>query len=219
METGKIKKSSPTFNCIIIFAISTIIACLLFIPLAVDAAFYICTDKEGNELLSDHPRHGQVCKQLQGYDKATNSRGENAGKATENSRANVYNKVTNIMVEGNRVMIPVTIINQGSEIVVRLIMDTGAEGTTISAAIADRLYINVNEGRKGKARVVGGGIIDVSVVKIDSLIIGPHIIPDYHIVVVPHEGAPLDYDGLLGMDVLGKYSYRIDLSKRVIIWE
>src|SRR4030066_332502 len=62
------------------------------------------------------------------------------------------------------------------EVDVQFVMDTGAEGTTISTDIADELYINLNKAAKAKARVVGGAIIDVDVVKIDSIKIGPHTI-------------------------------------------
>jgi hypothetical protein len=38
-------------------------------------------------------------------------------------------------------------------------------------------------------------------------------------VIVPHDGPAVKFDGLLGMDVLGSLSYKIDLAKQVIIWE
>jgi hypothetical protein len=49
--------------------------------------------------------------------------------------------------------------------------------------------------------------------------IGPHAIRNKNIAVVPHDGPAVKFDGLLGMDVLGRLSYKIDFAKQVIIWE
>ena len=53
----------------------------------------------------------------------------------------------------------------------------------------------------------------------DILKIGPHTIHNKKIVIVPHEGPAVKFDGLLGMDVIGELSYKVDLAKQVLIWE
>ena len=115
-------------------------------------------------------------------------------------------------------MVPATLVYGKNEVDVQFVMDTGATGTAINTDIADRLSMNLSKARKEKARVVGG-TIEVSVVRINSLTIGPHTIRDCSIAVIPQEGYTADNDGLLGMDVLGKFSHRVDLGKQVIIWE
>ena len=98
-------------------------------------------------------------------------------------------------------------------------MDTGASGTTINTETADRLYIKLYKAKKVKAQVVGGSIIEASMVMMDIIKIGPHTILNKDIVIVPHDGPAVKFDGLLGMDVLGSLSYKLDLAKKVIIWE
>ncbi len=167
--------------------------------------------------MSDHPKQGFACKQLQGYEEEKSTGEGRQGKRDIQSLRD--ERTTKITVQRNRVVVPATIIYRGNEVEIKFVMDTGAEGTTISTDIADQLYINLYKAPKAKARVVGGGIIDVSVVKIDALTIGPHTIRDYHIAVVPQEGDAVSYDGLLGMDILGKFSFHVDMKNQVIIWK
>jgi len=68
-------------------------------------------------------------------------------------------------------------------------------------------------------RVVGGAVIEAHVVRIKSLIVGPHTKRNPDIFVVPHKGFDAIYDGLLGMDVLRELKYKIDFEKQIIIWE
>ena len=122
-------------------------------------------------------------------------------------------------MRGNQVLVPVTLVYDNTEANVTLLMDTGASSTTIHTEVADRLYINLLKTQKIKGGVVGGGIIDAHVVKMDVIKIGPHEIRDWNIAVVNHEGYKVRFDGLLGMDVLGSLSYKLDLAKQVIVWE
>jgi len=198
-------------------AIIIAVSFLISMPAVIYGAFYSCTDKEGNEILSDHPKQGFTCRQIGGFEEEKSTReGRPAKKDIQES---ADERTTKITVQGNRVVVPATIIYKGNEAEVKFVMDTGAEATTVSADVADQLYINLYKAPKAKARVVGGGIIDVSVVKIDALMIGPHTIRDYHIAVVPQEGDAVSYDGLLGMDVLGKFSFHVDMKNQVIIWK
>jgi len=191
-----------------------VVLCALFIPIHVYAGtFYNCHDKGGNETLSNFPIEGQTCIQKQTYE-------ETGGVQREsNKTASPDDRIMKIIIRGNQVLVPVTLIYDNREVSVNLLMDTGASGTTISTEIADRLYISLYKAKKIKAQVVGGSIIEARVIMMDILKVGPHTIRNKNIVIVPHDGPAVKFDGLLGMDVLGTLSYKIDLARQVIIWE
>ncbi len=126
---------------------------------------------------------------------------------------------TKVQIRGNSVLVPVTLVYGGNEVDVHLLLDTGAAATTIHTEIADQLSMNLTKARKARLQVVGGGVIEASVVKISSLTVGPHTKRNWDIVVVPHKGSAARYDGLLGMDVLRGLKYKVDFKKQVIIWE
>ena len=126
---------------------------------------------------------------------------------------------TKVQIRGNSVLVPLTLVYGGNEVDVHLLLDTGAPVTTIYSEIAEQLFINLSKARKARVQVVGGGVIEASVVRIDSLTVGPHTKRNWDIVVVPHKGSAARYDGLLGMDVLRGLKYKVDFKKQVIIWE
>jgi clan AA aspartic protease (TIGR02281 family) len=126
---------------------------------------------------------------------------------------------TKVQIRGNSVLVPVTLVYGRNEADVHLLLDTGAAATTIHTEVADRLSLDLSRARKARVQVVGGGVIEASVVRIDSLTVGPHTKRNWNIFVVPHKGSTARYDGLLGMDVLRGLKYRVDFKKQVIIWE
>jgi predicted aspartyl protease len=194
--------------------LSLVVLCILFIPILIFAGeFYQCHDKGGNETLSDFPVDGQTCTQFQTYEETTGAQRE------KKTIVSPDDKIMKIIVRRNQILVPVTLTYDKTEVNVHLLMDTGATGTTIHTEIADRLYINLYKAKKTKAQVVGGSIIEASIIMMDILKIGPHTIHNKKIVIVPHEGPAVKFDGLLGMDVIGELSYKVDLAKQVIIWE
>lgn len=207
------KRSSPFFRCKFILPV-LVGLWMSFIPIQTYAfVFYTCVDKDGHETLSDSPLEDQACTQVQTYEKATV---EQEGKKTITSPDD---KVTKIILSANRILVPVTLVYDGNEVDVHLMMDTGASGTMISASIADQLYINLSKAKKAKGEVVGGGIVEARVIRMNILKIGPHRFNNRDVFVVPHEGAAVKHDGLLGMDLLRELKYRVDFDKQVIIWE
>jgi predicted aspartyl protease len=126
---------------------------------------------------------------------------------------------TKVEINGNRVLVPATLVYGGSEVDVRLLLDTGASKTLIHNEIADQLSINLSKARKTKVQIVGGAIIEARMVRIDRLTVGPHTNRNWDILIVPHQGSAARYDGLLGMDVLRGLKYKVDFKKQVIVWE
>jgi predicted aspartyl protease len=126
---------------------------------------------------------------------------------------------TKVKIMGNSVLVPATLGYGGNEVDVHLVLDTGATRTTIHTEIADQLSINLSKARKAQVQIVGGAVIEARVVRINSLTVGPHTIRNWNILVVPHKGPAVRYDGLLGMDVLRGLKYKVDFKKQVIVWE
>jgi predicted aspartyl protease len=131
-------------------------------------------------------------------------------------RSNAPTKVT---VIGNSVLVPVTLVYQGNQIDVQLLLDTGASGTVINTEIADRLNVNLSTARKTRGRVVGGAVIEAYQVMLSRITVGPHTKENAVIFAVRHTGPAAKYDGLLGMDVLRDLKYIVDLEKQIITWE
>ncbi|MBN1470629.1 MAG: clan AA aspartic protease [Syntrophaceae bacterium] len=187
---------------------------ILMIPLIINAGnFYKCLDKYGNESLVDFPVDGQACMPVSTYEEKPVQQRERQRVVSEDDR------ITKVVVKGNQILVPVKIIHGREEANVNLLMDTGASGTAIHIQVADQLYINLYKARKTQAGIVGGGVIEASIIKVDSLQIGPHIIENCNVAFIPHEGRAVNFDGLLGMDILGKFGYRIDLANQIIIWQ
>jgi clan AA aspartic protease (TIGR02281 family) len=126
---------------------------------------------------------------------------------------------TKITVVGNSVLVPVTLVYRGNQAEVQLLLDTGASVTMINTEIADRLDMHVESARKTRVQVVGGQFIDARVVTLNSLTVGPHTKKDTRITVIPHTDSRVMHDGLLGMDVLRGFKYKVDLDKQLILWE
>ena len=54
---------------------------------------------------------------------------------------------------------------------------------------------------------------------VDALKVGPIVMKDAHVLVLNHEGPPVGYVGLLGMNFLSQVQYNIDYDRQVISWQ
>ena len=126
---------------------------------------------------------------------------------------------TKVRIRGNAVLVPVTVVCGGREADVELLLDTGASATTLHAAVADRLAVDLDRANKARVQVVGGEILEARMIRVDRLTVGPHTRRNVRAVVVPHRGPASGYDGLLGMDVLRGLKYRVDFKKELLVWE
>jgi len=114
-----------------------------------------------------------------------------------------------------RIIIPVTFNNR---VTAPMLLDTGAPGMHISYELAEKLGIIDN--RENELRVLIGGIggttpaILTIIDRIDVGEAGADFIPT----LVSDSISP-NFEGLVGMDFMTKYSVRIDTRKRVVIFE
>ena len=123
---------------------------------------------------------------------------------------------TDIVIDGNKVLVPVTLGYDGLEAEAMLVLDTGASIIALHREVADRLEIK--DAKKAKFRVVGGSTIETDVVQLEYVKVGPHVKSDLHAGIIDHEGVAVSYNGLLGMNFLRGLEYSIDFDKQVIKW-
>lgn len=214
------KKSSFRIDFQFLTATLVVIFVLLLPGIVHAGTFYHCIDKDGNKTLVDYPMDGQKCKEILTYDEAADPRGiSEQWKHGGSAVVPPGDKRTRIITRGNSVLVPATLAYGNNEVSVHFLLDTGATGTTINTDIADQLSIDLSNAGKTKGVVVGGGVIEASVVRITSLTVGPHTIRNLKIFIVPHKGGPARFDGLIGMDVLRDWKYRVDFKNQVIVWE
>jgi len=124
---------------------------------------------------------------------------------------------TRVVVDGNRILVPVTLENNGIQMVVDLLLDTGASQIVLHREVAEQL--NLIALKKGLAQVAGGRNIYVETGEISSFKVGPLHMQKARVMVISHEGEAVNYSGLLGMNFLKSVPYTIDYQNQVIRWQ
>jgi predicted aspartyl protease len=126
-------------------------------------------------------------------------------------------KETRIVVDGNKVLVPVKIGLDGVATEAMLVLDTGASVIALHREVADRL--DVREAEKGRMRILGGDIVDTEVVVLSTVTVGPVTRTGLRASIIDPQGGRRPYQGLLGMNFLRGLQYSIDFSNEVIRWE
>ncbi len=143
---------------------------------------------------------------------------EEQRKKTEAAREKLLQKAqTHVIIDGNQLLVPVTLVNGGVETKTHLLLDTGASQIVLFRSFAQQL--NIASLNKGHAQVAGGQIIQVETGRIGRFVVGPHEMQDARVIILEHEGQSLKYSGLLGMNFLKNVQYTIDYRNQVIHWE
>jgi predicted aspartyl protease len=124
---------------------------------------------------------------------------------------------TPVTIANNQILVPVAFSNGGVDMNAQLVMDTGATHTVLYRSIADRL--NILTLAKGQSKVAGGQAVHSEVGKVDVMRVGPITAREVPIVILPFEGGPPGYGGLLGMDFLSRVDYTIDYDAQVVRWK
>ncbi len=121
-------------------------------------------------------------------------------------------------VVGNAVLVPVTLGYRGKVIETRLMLDTGASMIALHLEIAEALNIDLRRFKRVRPRVAGGKSINAYVGKLDYVQAGPIKKDDILVSVIEHQGPPVPFNGLLGMNFLQGLEYHIDFENQVINW-
>ena len=134
------------------------------------------------------------------------------------SKGAAEDNVLRVAISGNQVVVPATISYGDRAVQAQLLLDTGASSTIISPEIAARLGITSEQTVIGMAQVVGGAILQTGTVKLRSITVGPRTRTGLNVHIVRHNGPPVGFDGLLGMDFLRGLTYHIDFQRGLITW-
>lgn len=125
--------------------------------------------------------------------------------------------VTPVVIIGNQVIVPLTVSFRGRSVETRLLLDTGANVTTVNERLATALGVEASDVRSGRATVADGRSVRGYSFTADSLNVGSRVRHNVRISILPGSGAE-GYDGLLGMDFLKHFRYHVDFQRGVIDW-
>jgi hypothetical protein len=124
---------------------------------------------------------------------------------------------TRVTIANNQILVPVDFKNGGREAGGRLILDTGATHTVLHRGFAAAL--NVVSLVKGQTTLAGGQSVISEMGRVDLMQVGPIAARDFGVIMIPFEGEPAAYQGLLGMDFLTRVDYAIDFENQIIRWK
>lgn len=124
---------------------------------------------------------------------------------------------TKVTIANNQILVPVEFKNGGLDAAGRLVLDTGATHTMLHRGFAAGL--NIVTIHKGQTKLAGGQSVLSEVGKVDLLKVGPVLIKDFAVEILPFEGEPTPYHGLLGMDFLSRVDYAVDFENQTIRWK
>lgn len=125
--------------------------------------------------------------------------------------------LTPVVITRNQVLVPVKLSFRGRSVEARLLLDTGANITTINEGLAGRLNIEASDLRQGRATVADGRSVSGYSFAADSLSVDSRTRENVRISILPGSGGK-GYDGLLGMDFLKHFRYHVDFDRSVIEW-
>lgn len=124
---------------------------------------------------------------------------------------------TPVRVANNQVLVPVKMGYRGLETDVVLLLDTGANVTIIHQEVADAL--GMRWPKRATMQVVGGQRLRAGIGTLGHVMLGSLRLEDIEVGIINHQGGALPYAGLLGMNVLRRVAFKIDLKKQMITWQ
>jgi predicted aspartyl protease/Skp family chaperone for outer membrane proteins len=163
---------------------------------------------------AEQEQQRQIIEQLREFQETEEA--DKKRKAAEDEQKLLEKMQTEFIVDGNRILVPVTLANNGIEVGTHLLLDTGASQIVLHREFAGQL--NIIALKKGLAQVVGGQNIYVETGEISYFKVGPYTMEKAEVLIVAHEGEAVSYSGLLGMNFLKNVAYTIDYQKQVIRW-
>ena len=168
-------------------------------------------EREQTQRQEQEKQH-QLNEQLQEVQAA-----EEAEKSRKAESAKQKLMETSVTIDNNRILVPVTLVNNGVELAVNLLLDTGASKIVLHRDVADQL--NIITLQKGLAQVAGGQNIRVETGQVNYFKVGPFNMEKAAVLIMPYEGPAVSYSGLLGMNFLKNVQYTIDYRNQLIRWQ
>jgi len=174
--------------------------------LVAHADFFQYTDQDGTVVMVDD--EGKIPAK---YRKQTRTTKADAGVASKTTAVRVKNN--------NQVFVPVRISYRNTVVDAWLLMDTGATSTVISTDLADRLGIKPASTERRLSQVADGSVVQAYRTRVDFMAVGPKTKLNAEVSILPSNGPGMGFDGLLGMNFLGDFPYRLDMNTHVIEWQ
>jgi len=143
-------------------------------------------------------------------------------KQTRTTKADSVSTSTTTSVRvknNNQVFVPVRISYRDRTVDAWLLMDTGATSTVISTALATRLGIKPSSTERRMSRVADGRVVQSYRTRVDNMAVGPKLKYNAEVSIIPSNGPDMGFDGLLGMNFLGDFPYRLDMNTQIIEWQ
>lgn len=131
--------------------------------------------------------------------------------------SNGDNTTTAVRIKNNQVFVPVSFNYRGKIVETWLLLDTGATTTTITTELAHRLGIKQSNTQRQLSRVADGRVVQSFMSDVDYISVGSKTKHSTKITIMPTDSG-LGFDGLLGMNFLSDFPYRLDMQTHVIKW-
>jgi len=124
---------------------------------------------------------------------------------------------TTVVIEGDRIFVPVTLVHRGKRVETTLVLDTGATTTILHEDVAYELGLDDFVSAQGFG--VGGIPIETKATRMDSMSVGPHHMNDLRVDVIAYQRpGEKSFSGLLGMNFLKGRPFTVDYTQQVITW-
>ena len=129
-------------------------------------------------------------------------------------------KTTAVQVKnGTQVLVPVRFSYRNTTVDAWMLMDTGASSTVISIDLANRLGIKPANTERRLSQVADGSVVQAFRTRVDYMAVGSKMKLNAEVAILPSNGPGMGFDGLLGMNFLGDFPYRLDMNTHVIEWQ
>jgi predicted aspartyl protease len=127
------------------------------------------------------------------------------------------NLQTEVTIIDNQILVPVTLVHGLKQAETFLLLDTGASHIVLYKNFADEL--NIEPYGESQAMVAGGHKIKSESAKLDLFRVGPVAMENINLTIISHQGPPVRFNGLLGMNFLRNIEYSIDFKNKLIKWK